>query len=35
MDDKKKIIEDFEIKVKNLKKHNHRYYNLDKPVNQK
>ncbi len=31
MDDKKKIIKDFEIKVKNLKKHNHRYYNLDKP----
>ena len=31
MDDKKKIIKDFELKVKNLKKHNHRYYNLDKP----
>ena len=32
MDDKKKIIKDFELKVKNLKKHNHRYYNLDKPL---
>ncbi len=29
---KKKIIKDFELKVKNLKKHNHRYYNLDKPL---
>ena len=28
----KKIIKDFELKVKNLKKHNHRYYNLDKPL---
>ena len=32
MGDKKKIIKDFELKVKNLKKHNHRYYNLDKPL---
>ncbi len=31
MDGKKKIIKDFKQKVKNLKKHNFQYYNLDNP----